>query len=247
MRLSAIFAAAFLSTTLLANSSPSAAMVVAPVHVEMTSAGSGGRAQVTVTNDSHYPLPVETSVEKMKLDENGGHTLSKAGNEFMVFPPQALIPAGGSQVFRVQWVGEPMLGESQSFILAITQIPLKMSDSKKGVQVVASLGVNINVAPPQATASLKLVGAEIATAKDGKRQPTITVENPTKTHALLPQFTIRLTGDGGWSRTMAVGELSSTIGIGLVQPGKRRRFTLPVDLPAGVSKVQVALDLKPKR
>lgn len=247
MRLPAIFATAVLCAVLLANASPGAAMVVAPVHIEMTTAGSSGRAQVTVTNDSNYPLPVETSVEKVKLDENGSYTLSKAGSEFMVFPPQALIPAGGAQVFRIQWVGEPKLAESQSFILAVTQIPLKMPDGKKGVQVVASLGVNINVAPPQGAASLKLVGAEIATDKDGKRQPTITVENPTKTHALLPQFTIRLTGDGGWSRTMAVGELASTIGIGLVQPGKQRKFLLPVDLPASVSKVQVTLDLKPKR
>lgn len=247
MRLSRIIAAAFLWSTLLANGSPIAAMVVAPIHVEMTSVGSGGRAQVTVTNDSSHPLPVETSVQKMMLDESGGHTLSKAGDDFMVFPAQALIPAGGTQVFRVQWVGEPMLAESQSFILAITQIPLKMPNGKSGVQVVASLGVNINVAPPQGVASLKLVSAGIATDKGGKRQPTITVENPTKTHTLLPQYTIRLSGDGGWSRTMAVGELSGTIGIGLVQPGKRRKFILPVDLPAGVGKVQVSIDLKPKR
>jgi hypothetical protein len=32
-----------------------------------------------------------------------------------------------------------------------------------------------------------------------------------------------------------------------VQPGKRRKFTLPVDLPAGVTSVQASVDFRPKR
>jgi P pilus assembly chaperone PapD len=222
------------------------AMSVTPIHVEMTSAGSGGRAQVTVTNDGTTPLPVEAQINKMSVGEDGTQNLEKAGEDFLVFPPQALIPPGASQVFRVQWVGDPEISESQSFMLSMNQIPVKLPEGQSAVQVVMSFGVVINVAPPQGTPALKLVGAGIAKAKDGKRYPTITVENPTSIHALLPQANIQVSG-GGWSYAFTPLELREKVGIGLVQPGKKRRFVLPVDLPDGVTSVQASLDFKPKR
>jgi P pilus assembly chaperone PapD len=223
-----------------------AAMSVTPIHVEMTSAGSGGRAQVTVTNDSTDPLPVEAVIQRLALGEDGSQQLAPAGEDFLVFPPQALIPAGGSQVFRVQWVGEPVIGQSQSFMLSMNQIPVKLPEGQNSVQVVMSFGVVINVAPPEGASALNLVGAGVTKTKDGKRLPTITVENPTNVHALLPQSTIHLTGPG-WSYDMQPLELTEKVGIGLVQPGKKRRFVLPVELPASVTSVQASLDYKPKK
>ena len=221
-------------------------MSVTPIHVEMTSAGSGGRAQVTVTNDGADPLPVEAVIQKMSLAEDGTQKLEKAGENFLVFPPQALIPPGGDQVFRVQWVGDPVITKSQSFMLSMNQIPVKLPAGQSAVQVVMSFGVVINVAPPQGAPALNLVGTGIAKSKDGKRHPTITVENPSNIHALLPQSSIKLSG-GGWSYDFEPLELSEKVGIGLVQPGHKRRFILPVDLPANVKSVQASLDFKPKR
>ncbi len=86
----------------------------------------------------------------------------------------------------------------------------------------------------------------VTTDKSGKRYPTITVENKSKIHALLPQSIINLNA-GSWSRQMAASEISEKVGIGLVQPGARRKFTLPIELPAGVQQVQATIDFKPKR
>ena len=228
------------------SSAPADAMSVTPIQVEMLSTG-GQRAQVTVNNDSQEPLPVEIAIEKLALDENGGRKLSKAGDDFVVFPPQAMIAPGSSQVFRLQWVGEPQIAESQSFMMSVNQVPVKLPKGKSAVQIVMSFGVVVNVAPPQGSPSLKVVGTGVETdKKTGKRHPTITVENPTKIHALLPQSSISLSG-GSWSKAMSAGELSEKIGIGLVQPGRKRKFILPVDLPANVSSVQASLDFKPKR
>ncbi len=222
------------------------AMSVTPIQVEMLSVG-GPRAQVTVNNDAKEPLPVEIVIEKLTLDENGGRKLAKAGDDFAVFPPQAMIAPGASQVFRLQWLGDPQLTESQSFMMSVNQVPVKLPKGQSAVQVVMSFGVVVNVAPPQGTPSLKVVGSGVETdRKTGKRHPTITVENPTRIHALLPQGTINISG-GGWSKSMSATELSEKVGIGLVQPGKKRKFILPVDLPANVSNVQASLDFKPKR
>ena len=56
------------------------------------------------------------------------------------------------------------------------------------------------------------------------------------------QASIRLSA-GDWSSTLTPQTVGDRIGIGLVQPGKRREFKLPVELPPNVSKVQASLEL----
>jgi fimbrial chaperone protein len=222
------------------------ALTVSPVQVEMTSAGGKARATVTVINNSTAPLPIEAVVQRMTLDENGRAQTSKAADEFLLMPPQAMIAPGATQNFRIQWLGEPMLAESQSFFIFFNQVPVKQPAGQSAVQVVMSMGVMVNVAPPQGQAGLKVVTTGVATDAKGMRHPTITVQNPTKVHALLPEANIRLSS-GGWSQTVPPGLLSETIGSGLVQPGKQRRFILPVDLPANVSSVQASVDMTARK
>lgn len=45
---------------------------------------------------------------------------------------------------------------------------------------------------------------------------------------------------GGWSKSLPTNFLRSKVGIGLVQPGRKRRFVIPVELPKGISKVQAS-------
>jgi fimbrial chaperone protein len=225
---------------------PAAATSVSPIQLEMTSAGSASRTQVTVNNTSQAPLTLEATLRRMELGENGEQTLESANQDFLIFPPQALVPPGGTQVFRVQWVGEPRLGASQSFLMSLTQIPVKFPQNQAAVQVVMSFGVLINVAPPQGVPELKLIGTGITVEKPGKHHPTITVENNTAVHALLQQATIKLSS-GSWSRTLSPAEIGQKVGSGLVQPGKRRKFTLPVELPDGVTSVRANIDYRPKR
>jgi len=225
---------------------PAAAMSVTPIHVEMTSAGGQSRNQVTVTNTGKTPMPVETTLERLQLDEEGNRKTTKAGDDFLVFPPQAIIPPGGTQVFRLQWVGEPTIAQSQSYVFSVSQVPVQFPKGQSKVQVVMSFGVVVNVGPTQGTPSLKVVGSGITTDKKGKRRAFVTVENPTKTHALLPEGKLSLSGNG-WSQNLNSAEIREKLGIGLVQPGKKRRFVVPLDVPNNVTTVQVSLDYSPKR
>ena len=219
---------------------------VSPIQLEMTSAGSASRTQVKVTNSSQAPLALEATVKRMELDENGKQTLSSAGDEFLIFPPQAMVAPGVTQVFRVEWVGAPDLPESQSFLLSLAQIPLKNAKGQSTVQVIMSLGVLVNVAPFKGIPQIKLVNTGIEVANTGKRQPTITVENLGRVHALLKEATIRVSS-GSWSHILSPGDFSQMVGAGLVQPGKRRRFTLPIELPSSVRSVQADIDYRPKQ
>ena len=226
----------------IAAASPARAMSVSPIHIEMTSVGQTGHSQVIVTNTSNTPLPIDTAMKRLELDENGNTKTVPAGDEFLVFPPQAMIPPGGTQVLRIQWVGEPNLAQSQSYMLTVTQIPVKLPKTQSGVQVVMSFGIIVNVAPPQGQSNLKLVSTGIAIDKAGKRHPTITVEDSSNVHAVLQSAVLHLSA-GAWSRTYQPGEIAQSIGIGLVQPGKRRKFVLPDVLPADAGTVQASLEV----
>jgi len=219
---------------------------VSPIQLELTSVGQTSKSQVTITNTSDALLPLETALQVMELDENGGRKLVPGGEDLLVFPPQAAVPAGGTQVFRVQWVGEPMLDQSRSYLLSITQVAVQLPQTKAAVQVVVSFGVIVNVAPPQGAPELKLLGTSIVADKQGKRHPAIMVENATRVHALLQNATIQLSS-GSWSQTLTPSMINDKIGLGLVQPGKRRRVVLPIDLPADVKSVQANIELRSRR
>ena len=227
-------------------SAPVAALSVSPVHIEMASTGGASRAQVVVRNDSKSPMPVEASLLRFTMDDAGNRKETPASDEFLVFPPQALIPPDGTQVFRLQWVGEPMLARSQSYMLSISQIPVRMPKGSTGVQVALSFGVLINVAPPQGKPDLKLVATGIAVDKQGNRLAAITVHNPSLVHALLPDSSIRMSGPG-WEASLSRATLAERVGIGLVQPGQRRRFVLPVQVPASVRSIEASMEYRPSR
>jgi fimbrial chaperone protein len=224
------------------------AMGVSPLQVELQSAGTTSRGTLTVSNSSLAALPVDMTIKRMTQDENGVRKYhDDAQNEFLILPPQAMIPPGGSQVFRVQWVGEPMLAQSKSFMLFANQVPVKLPNNTSGVQMVSSMGAMINVAPPQSVADLRVVTTSIEVdKKTGKRHPVIVVENPTKTHALLPKAAINLQA-GSWQERYAPDQLLSTVGIGLVPPGQRRKFVLPAVVPQGVASVQASVEYGAKR
>jgi fimbrial chaperone protein len=222
------------------------AMSLSPIHIEMTTVGVAARSQIVVTNPSTAPLQVELDLKNLALDDVGTPRLTPANDEFLIFPPQATIAAGGTQVFRIQWLGEPDMAKSRSFVLSVNQVPVKQLAGQKAVQIVMSLGAMINVAPVAGQAELRVIQSGVVTGKNGKRYPTLTVENPSKVHALLPRSTLALSS-GSWSQTLTPSELDQLVGIGLVEPMKRRRFTLPIELPAHVQSVQTALDYKPNR
>jgi P pilus assembly chaperone PapD len=239
-------AAMAVSVLALVTSFAASAMTVSPMQVEMTAVGARATARVSVVNNSSQALPVEAVMARLTLDENGKQSTSKAGEEFLIMPPQAVIPPGATQNFRVQWLGDPMMSKSESFMLLINQVPVKLPAKSAGVQVVMGLGVMINVAPATGSPALKVVATGVTTDKSGRRLPVVTVENASNVHALLPQASLQLAG-GGWSSTLTPAALGDRVGIGLVQPGRRRKFTLPVELPAGIVKFEAKLEMAQRR
>jgi fimbrial chaperone protein len=220
---------------------PAKAMSVSPLVLDLGTSGGKNSGQVSVVNDGAKPLPVEIVVSRMELDEKGEMATKPAGDDFVVLPQQALIPAGATQSFRLQWVGDPQIKASQSYLFSVNQVPVKMPEGKNGVQLVFNFGITVNVAPITGKAGIDIVKASIGKDDKGKTRPELTVKNPGNIHAKLTDATIKLSS-GSWSQTLVPEQLRQIVGIGLVQPGKTRRFLLPVDMPEGVTQVTASID-----
>ena len=228
----------------LAGLAPAHAMNVQPLSLEMVSIGANSRSTIQVVNDGATPMPVEVVFKKLDIGEDGKTTESPANDEFLVFPPQAVVPAGATQSFRIQWVGAPDIKKSQTYMLSVNQLPVKMKPGESGVQMVFDFGVIVSVAPAGAQSTLKLVSAEAET--QGKRQgAAITVENPGVMYSYFSDAKLTLES-GSWRKVISPGELRQLVGYGVVLPGKKRRILVPADVPGGAARISATLDYKPK-
>lgn len=209
-----------------------AAIGVTPLVLELRSGSEGRSAEIVVNNDSAASTPIELTIYRVELDESGEQHSTPASSDFIIFPPMRLIPPHGKQVFKIQWAGAP-LQKSQSYSFFVLQPHVKMPDAQSGVQIEFQFQVLVYVAPPTGTRALALRSSSLA-AINGKRYASLLVSNSGNVHAFLGDATVTL-HSGAWSRTLLPDDIQRMIGLGTVQPGKNRRFTIPVDVPAGAS------------
>jgi P pilus assembly chaperone PapD len=214
---------------------------VEPTELEISSAGAGRTAQLTVHNDNARQVPFDLQIFRVEIDETG-EVRRTPSSDFIVFPPQRLIDAHGAQVFRIQWAGAP-LQKSQTYLALVRQLPVKMPKESTGMQVVVNIETLIHVAPASGTHTLDLVSAGIATVKGDnkeKRVPALLLSNSGNVNAVLADARITLR-DGDWSKTLTPADLRQMVGIGVLQPGKRRKFLLPLELPPNVTKLNAEI------
>ena len=221
-------------------------MTVTPLSAELSASGLNSKTTLKVFNDSAAPIPVEVSSSKLTVAEDGTFTNVPVKGKFLVFPPQATIPPGASQSFRVQWMGDQNLKASESYTLSVNQLPVDLGQKKNGVQIVFNFSVIVNVAGANAKPVISVLKADIAQTSSKGKEPVITLENSGNGHALLGDGSLILTS-GSWSKTFAGDEIRKLFGMGLIQPGTKRRFSLATQLPPEVSRYDVRIDLKRPR
>jgi P pilus assembly chaperone PapD len=207
---------------------PALALGVTPLVLELRSAGESRSAQIVVNNDATADTPIELAIFRVEMDESGEQHSTPASSDFIIFPPMRLIPPHGKQVFKIQWAGAP-LAKSQTYSFFVLQPHVKMPGAQSGVQIEFQFQVLVYVAPPSGTRTLDLRSSSV-TAVSGKRYASLVVSNSGNVHAFLGDATVTL-HSGAWSRTLLPGDIQKLIGLGTVQPGKSRRFTVPVEVP----------------
>lgn len=233
------------------------AMRVSPMVAEMTTSGAGSSARIEVGNVGSAALPFETLITEIKYDDVGGMTEVPADENFLVFPPQGVVPVRGRQVVRVQWVGDPTMPASRAYYLAVRQLPVatepRTSESGGAVEVkvLYRMKALLVVAPPNAKPEISvesvmpamvsastpaidpsLTGGETPAAAPEQPGLEVVVVNRGSRYALMSGATWIIEGvgdDGAPVRLLLTGDqISSTVGVGYVAPsGGRRTFRVP--------------------
>jgi fimbrial chaperone protein len=219
------------------------AVSVNPLVLELESAGTKKAATFQVTNDGATTLPVQLKISRLELDEQGGQKSTPAPDAFTVLPPLATVKPGQSQKFRIQWKGAEIT-ESQTYIVSVSQVPVKFPAAQSGMQLVVNFGIIVNVAPLNSSAALNVVATGFTKDETGVTRPQLTVHNTGKRHASLSDATITLS-QGKATKTLTPANLRQLIGAGLVQPGKKRRFILGVTLPVQPGPLAARVDYQP--
>lgn len=140
------------------------AMSVQPMVMELDPLGRNSRVVIRVENKDSAPLTIEAHPRRLEMAADGAETLHAADDDLLVFPPVAIVAAGGTQSIQVQYVGDPELVESRAYRVSIEQVPVDFEHSGTAqVGVVASMHTLLNVVPAKATPSLQV----LSIAEDG--------------------------------------------------------------------------------
>ena len=213
------------------------ATTVSPVVIDLQTSGRAVVANISVTNNGAGPLTMEIVTTPLKATTTGFEPVAgaNADADLLVTPPSSLIPAGKTQTFRVQWIGDPELSASRHYYVSVNQLPVKMPEGQSAVQIVYNFNVLVSVSSPDQKAQITIVSAAPAMA-GGKPVAAVTVQNSGEAHGYISQHKLKLTetsasGAELLSKTISGSEFQSLVGYGLVASGQTRTVNVPLDKP----------------
>lgn len=227
--------------------------------VEMTTSGSGAVARVEVQNLNTGRLPFETRVTRVVFNEKNEPIETPADSDFIVFPPQGMLPQGARQIIRLQWVGGD-IPTSQAYYLSVNQLPIPLEGAPTGqaqVQIVYHMKALVVVAPPAAepnvaAGSVTPIDYQPPAEKEGDPLPAkvpgveIVMKNTGNRHAMMAGLRWILDGKGTDGKPLRIlvapEELSRSIGSGYVpgQGSRTFRFGIPKAFGPGPITVKFA-------
>ena len=235
------------------------AMRVSPMVVEMSSRGTDAVSRIEVQNINPSNLAFETRVYRMTFDDKGNVVETPADDMFLVFPPQGVLPPGGHQVVRLQWVGPAEPPTSEAFYVSFNQLPVTLEPGKTDtvtaqVQVVYHMKALVVVAPPGAkpdvtAASVKPITYQPDPSQSGAQLPPgpgveITLKNGGRRHAMMSAFGWRLEGTGTDGKPLRIDisaeELNRAVGTGYVPALGERTFRIPVVAAFGPAPIKLS-------
>ncbi len=141
---------------------------VSPLVHELAASGKEANSTIVIRNTADVPTPVEVTITELIFGADGNIEKEEPAEDFVIFPPTALIPVGASQAVRIQWIGTPEIDTSRSFFANINQVPVEIDGNGAGVQVLFAFKVLVHVIPDESRAELDVVSTELQRLEGGE-------------------------------------------------------------------------------
>ena len=122
---------------------------VSPMFIDMSPSGPAGRSVLTAKNSSPRAMPVTVSISEVTIGPNGKVRSIPNKNDFLIFPPKAIIKPHSKQTFRIQWRNQATLQQAKTYKVTVNQILAKDKRSTK-----ANKGTTLNLQFGMAFASI---------------------------------------------------------------------------------------------
>ena len=196
---------------------------------DLTPSGTGTQQNIRVENNGSTPAAVEVTVERRHILPDGSEKREPADDDFLVFPPQGIVPANGFQTFRVQYIGSPTLQKTALYTVTIAQLPVDTSGADTSqVQIVFHLGTLAAVWPADLKPVLQVTSVSPSTDPN---KLTVRISNQGNRYARLRGGQWTLTDGAGKKDVLDADTVAKGIDQPLIEPGTERVVELPV--PAG--------------
>lgn len=234
-------AAAVLVVTAIAT--PSAALLVQPVYMDMRYTGAQSSAGLTVINDRNRPMTVEVTLNRIELPDEGAPVFTPIEpNDFLIFPAVATIPANGTQVFRVRWIGEPK-AEGELYAFTTSELPVEVeTDATAALQLLYAIQTIVGIAPAGAQPDLSAESVVRGENADGVKGVRILFANTGNAHGQVTGGGISVSS-GSWSHRFSAEEVSGAVGLGLVRANGKRWMFLPLPSVPETGDLTVTADI----
>jgi fimbrial chaperone protein len=204
----------------------SAGVRVQPMSYDLVPSGQKTKQDLRVENTGSTPTAVEVRVERREVMPDGTDKRTPAEDDFLVFPPQGIVPANGFQTFRIQYIGDPAINQTKLYLITIAQLPVSATgQAGTGIQIVYNVGTLAAVTPLGAAAKIEIASV---TAAPEPGQIEITVRNAGNRYARLRSGSWTLTSGDGKAEVLEGEPLRNAIDNSLIDAGGTRVIRLPV-------------------
>ena len=201
------------------------ALQLNPLSVVLKPSGGGAKQTFKVTNETNSPVAVQFSITT-RQQLNNKEIRHPADKDFMIYPPQTIIPARSTQKVRVEWLGAGNIPREQAYRLIAEQVYVSLDDKEKtGVKMLMTLIGALYVQPSNTRSNLQVKSLQA----HGNRL-AVTVANSGNRHQLMRFATLTLKNGSKVITLKGAKQLAGLDGNNVLG-GATKRFFIP--LPRG--------------
>ena len=218
---------------------PAAGQRATPLILDLDSAGAAASGTVRFDNTTRSAITVEATMRTFAGSANAGAAVN---DDFVIFPPTALVQSGQSQTFRLQYVGDPAIAQSELYYLSLEQLPVDLGgQDTTAVGFVVNFDVFVSVNPPGSVAQLE---ARSVAPDPQTGNWLVTVENVGARYAFSSSGRWTVNGPGGQAVALSGQVLSQHLPEGRQVIGPQASATLQMVPVGGMAPNQVSIQIE---
>ena len=163
------------------------ALQLNPLSVIVKPTGGGSRQTFKVTNESNKPIAVQFSVTT-RQQINNKEVRRPPDRDFMIYPPQTIIPPRTTQKVRIEWLGKKPVAKELAYRLIAKQVYVSLEKQKQtGISMLMTLVGALYVQPNNTKSNLQVRAVQ----RHGNKL-AVTIANSGTRHQLMNYATLTL-------------------------------------------------------